>query len=45
MSSHAESDDRLQKAVDWIPVALSCFAAYLETHPQFRLTTPYAVEG
>ena len=48
MSSHAESDDRLQKAVDFISVTLSRtdrIAAYLETHPQFRLTTPYAVEG
>ncbi len=46
--SCAEPNDRLQKAVDFIPVALSRtdrIAAYLETHPQFRLTTPYAVEG
>lgn len=45
--SCAEPNDRLQKAVDFIPVALSRtdrIAAYLETHPQFRLTTPYAVE-
>ncbi len=44
--SCAEPNDRLQKAVDFIPVALSRIdriAAYLETHPQFRLTTPYAV--
>ena len=46
--SCAEPNDRLQQAVDFIPVALSRtdrIAAYLETHPQFRLTTPYAVEG
>ena len=46
--SCAEPNDRLQQAVDFIPVALSRterLAAYLETHPQFRLTTPYAVEG
>ncbi|GDY06877.1 aminotransferase [Planctomycetia bacterium] len=45
--SCAEPNDRLQQAVDFIPVALSRtdrIAAYLETHPQFRLTTPYAVE-
>ncbi len=46
--SCAEPNDRLQTAVDFIPVALSRtdrIAAYLETHPQFRLTTPYAVEA
>ena len=46
--SCAEPNDRLQQAVDFIPVALSRtdrIVAYLETHPQFRLTTPYAVEG
>ncbi len=46
--SCAEPNNRLQQAVDFIPVALSRtdrIAAYLETHPQFRLTTPYAVEG
>lgn len=46
--SCAEPNDRLQQAVDFIPIALSRtdrIAAYLETHPQFRLTTPYAVEG
>ena len=46
--SCAEPNDRLQQAVDFIPVALSRtdrIAAYLETHPQFRLTTPYSVEG
>lgn len=45
--SCAEPNDRLQKAVDFIPTALSRadrIAKYLETHPQFRLTTPYAVE-
>ena len=46
--SCAEPNDRLQKAVDFIPTALSRtdrIAAYLESHPQFRLTTPYAVEA
>ena len=46
--SCAEPNDRLQQAVDFIPVALSRtdrIAAYLETHTQFCLTTPYAVEG
>ena len=46
--SCAEPNDRLQQAVDFIPVALSRtdrIATYLETHPQFRLTTPYAVEA
>ncbi|MFM9965788.1 MAG: pyridoxal phosphate-dependent aminotransferase [Planctomycetaceae bacterium] len=46
--SCAEPNDRLQQAVDFIPVALSRtdrIAAYLETHPQFRLTSPYAVEA
>ena len=46
--SCAEPNDRLQQAVDFIPVALSRtdrIAAYLETHPQFRLTAPYAVEA
>ena len=46
--SCAEPNDRLQQVVDFIPVALSRtdrIAAYLETHRQFRLTTPYAVEG
>lgn len=46
--SCAEPNDRLQKAVDFIPTALSRtdrITAYLESHPQFRLTTPYAVEG
>jgi aspartate aminotransferase len=46
--SCAEPNDRLQKAVDFIPTALSRtdrIAAYLESHPQFRLTMPYAVEG
>ena len=45
--SCAEPNDRLQQAVDFIPTALSRtdrIAAYLE-NPQFRLTTPYAVEG
>ena len=48
MNSRAEPYNRLQQAVDFILVALSRtdrIAAYLETHPQFRMTTPYAVEG
>jgi len=46
--SCAEPNDRLQKAVDFIPTALSRtnrIAAYLDSHPQFRLTTPYATEA
>ena len=46
--SCAEPNDRLQQAVDFIPVALSRadrIAAYLETHPHFRLTTRYAIEN
>ena len=46
--SCAEPNDRLQQAVDFIPVTLSRpdrIAAYLESHPQFRLTTQYAVDG
>lgn len=43
--SCAEPNERLQQALDFLPVALSRkdrVAAYLETHPKFRLTTPYA---
>lgn len=44
--SCAEPNERLQQALDFLPVAISRtdrIAAYLETHPQFRLKTPYAV--
>src|SRR5262245_8774833 len=43
--SCAEPNDRLQKALDFLPVALSRIdrvAAYLEQHPKFRLAKPYA---
>ncbi len=43
--SCAEPNDRLQQALDFIPVALSRtgrIAAYLEEHPEHRLTTPYS---
>jgi len=46
--SCAEPNDRLQKAVDFIPTALSRtnrIAAYLDSHPQFRLPAPYATEA
>lgn len=45
--SCAEPNERLQQALDFIPVALSRedrIAAYLEKHPQYRLETPYALE-
>ena len=43
--SCAEPNDRLQKALDFLPVAFSRadrVAAYLEQHPKFRLSKPYA---
>jgi aspartate aminotransferase len=46
--SCAEPNDRLQQALDFLPVALSRtdrVAAYLEKHPKFRLAQPYAVAG
>jgi aspartate aminotransferase len=46
--SCAEPNDRLQQALDFLPKAISKtdkIAAYLEQHPQFRLKTPYAIEG
>ena len=46
--SCAEPNDRLQQALDFIPVALSRtgrIAAYLEAHPKFRLQKPYTLEG
>ncbi|MAG93904.1 MAG: aminotransferase, partial [Planctomycetaceae bacterium] len=46
--SCAEPNDRLQQAIDFIPVALSRedrIAAYLESHPQFQLHSPYPENG
>jgi aspartate aminotransferase len=45
--SCAEPNERLQQALDFIPVALSRtdrVAAYLEIHPGYRLAKPYAVQ-
>lgn len=45
--SCAEPDERLQQALDFLPVAISRterVAAYLEKKPAFRLTQPYALE-
>lgn len=42
--SCAEPNERLQQALDFLPVAISRrerVAKYLEQHPKFRLTTPY----
>jgi aspartate aminotransferase len=42
--SCAEPNDRLQQALDFLPVAISRkerVAAYLERHPKYRLTQPY----
>jgi aspartate aminotransferase len=44
--SCAEPNDRIQKALDFLPIAVSHpdrVAAYLEHHPEFRLTEPYPV--
>lgn len=46
--SCAEPNDRLQQALDFIPVALSReqkLADYLEKHPQYRLEKPYELES
>jgi aspartate aminotransferase len=43
--SCAEPNDRLQQALDFLPVALSRtdrVTAYLEQHPKFRLSQPYS---
>jgi len=43
--SCAEPNDRLQQALDFLPKAISRqdrVAAYLEKHPKFRLSRPYA---
>lgn len=44
--SCAEPNDRLQQALDFLPVAISRterVAAYLEKHPKFRLAKPYPI--
>ena len=44
--SCAEPNERLQQALDFIPVALARgdrLDAYLDAHPQHRLSTPYSV--
>lgn len=46
--SCAEPNERLQQALDFLPVAISRtdkVAAYLEQHPKFRLAKPYPVTG
>lgn len=43
--SCAEPNDRIQKAIDFLPQAFARtdrVEAYLEKNPQFRLTTPYS---
>jgi aspartate aminotransferase len=45
--SCAESNDRLQQALDFVPKALARrdrLAAWLTRHPQYRLGKPYAAE-
>jgi aspartate aminotransferase len=45
--SCAEPNDRLQQALDFIPVAISRtdrLAAWLDNNPQYRLARPYAIE-
>ncbi|HXY36115.1 MAG TPA: aminotransferase class I/II-fold pyridoxal phosphate-dependent enzyme, partial [Planctomycetaceae bacterium] len=44
--SCAEPNDRIQKALEFLPVAVSRsdrVGAYLKQHPEFRLKEPYAV--
>lgn len=44
--SCAEPNERLQQALDFLPVAIARtdrVAAYLEQHPRFRLDRPYSV--
>ena len=46
--SCAEPNERLEQAVEFLPKALARedrVAAYLDTHPAFRLQTPYPTEG
>ena len=43
--SCAEPNDRIQKAIDFLPQAFARtdrVQAYLDKNPQFRLTTPYS---
>ncbi len=45
--SCAESNDRLQQALDFIPKAIARtdrLAAWLDKNPQYRLAQPYAIE-
>ena len=45
--SCAESNDRLQQALDFIPQAIARtdrLAAWLDKNPQYRLANPYAIE-
>ncbi len=45
--SCAEPNDRLQRALDFIPVAISRedrIGAYLEQHAEYRLEKPYSIE-
>lgn len=44
--SCAEPNERLQRAIDFLPNAISRVdrvQRYLDTHPKFRLTTPYPI--
>jgi aspartate aminotransferase len=44
--SCAEPNERLQQAIDFLPVAISRedrVAAYIDQHPEYRLETPYPV--
>ena len=44
--SCAEPDDRLQQALDFLPIGISRLdriAAYLEKNPKYRLANPYPV--
>ena len=46
--SCAEPNARLQQAIDFLPTALGRtdrVETYLGTHPQFRLSTPYAIDA
>ena len=44
--SCAEPDERLQQALDFLPIAIARtdrIAAYLEKHPKYRLMDPYSL--
>ena len=44
--SCAEPDERLQQALDFLPIAIARtdrIAAYLEKHPKYRLMVPYSL--